>query len=71
MTTRESSDPVPAEFRFIADDCHAPLARQDLTEEPQEVLMPLEAVAKAILVKANGLPAYWKATGLRPQRNHT
>ena len=29
-----------------------------------ENLMPYEAVAKAIFVKANGLPAYYRATGL-------
>lgn len=29
-----------------------------------ENLMPYEAVAKAIFVRANGLPAYYKATGL-------
>lgn len=29
--------------------------------------MPLEAAAKAIRVKANGLPACWKATGLGPR----
>jgi hypothetical protein len=28
-----------------------------------ENLMPYEAAAKAIFVKANGLPAYYKATG--------
>ncbi|GAB2182199.1 hypothetical protein DLREEDagrD3_24220 [Denitratisoma sp. agr-D3] len=27
-------------------------------------LMPYEAVAKAIFIKANGSPAYYKATGL-------
>jgi hypothetical protein len=41
-----------------------------------ENLMPYEAAAKAIFVKANGLPAYHKATGTfryavasRPERN--
>lgn len=69
MTKRETSGSVRAEFRFVAGDFHAPATRQDLTDDLTEVLMPLEAAAKAILVKANGLPAYWKATGLGPQRN--
>jgi hypothetical protein len=69
MTERESSDPVRSEFAFIARDCRAIAAHRELPDDSAEVLMPLEAIAKAILVEANGLLAYWKATGLGPQRN--
>jgi hypothetical protein len=71
MTKHETSSSSRANFRLIADDCHTASERQDLTDDSTEVLMPLEAAAKAILVKANGLPAYRKATGRNPKRNDT
>jgi len=42
-------------------------ARAEMVKEPvvgKESLMPYEAVAKAIFVKANGLSAYYRATGI-------
>jgi hypothetical protein len=68
MTKHESSDAVRAKLGFIADKRHAITSHHELQDDATEVLMPLEAIAKAILVKANGLPAYWKSTGLGPQR---
>jgi len=69
MKVRKSSDPVGAKLRPATADGRATYSRHDSPDAVAEVLMPLEATAKAILVKANGLPAYWKATGLGPQRN--
>jgi len=68
MMKRERFDPVRAKTGFIAKDRRAIASHRDLPHESADALMPLEAIAKAILVKANGLPAYWKATGLGPQR---
>jgi hypothetical protein len=38
-------------------------AESNLTSTIAIHLMPYETVAKAIFVKANGLPAYYRATG--------
>lgn len=59
----DRSDPVQASFAFVADDKQALPVPEPGCDARAEKLMPLEAAAKAIFVKANGLPAYKKATG--------
>jgi hypothetical protein len=60
-------EPSANEFTFVADDSVASSAYVEATNRPASDLMPLEAAAKAIFVRANGLAAYWKATGLAPR----
>ncbi len=67
MTLRTHSDPIAKEFTSITGDCTATAVHADSPSGLEDGLMPLEAAAKTILVKANGLPAYWKATGLGPR----
>lgn len=55
------------ELTFVAEDCVTDSVRVEPTNGTDRNLMPLEAAAKAIFVKANGLAAYWKVTGLRPR----
>lgn len=62
-------DPVQATFAFVGEDNPAVAFATESRESRAGALMPLEAAAKAIFVKADGLPAYRKATGL--SRRHT
>jgi hypothetical protein len=56
-----NSDPVQATLGFSAQDA---LPIPDPSSDSRaEDLMPYEKVAKAIYVRANGLPAYRRATG--------
>ena len=56
-----SSDPVQATFGFWGPDAR-PIAAPS-GDARKDDLMPYEKVAKAIYVRANGLPAYRRATG--------
>ncbi len=60
-TKAPSSDPVQATLGFGGQNA-LPIAGPS-SDSRAETLMPYEKAAKAIYVRANGLPAYRRATG--------
>jgi hypothetical protein len=64
----DHTDPVQETFAFIAEDTQAVPLPEIVRDARAEQLMPLEAAAKRIFVRANGLPAYKKATGFLRRR---
>lgn len=61
QTDPVSSEPVQASFGFGGQNV-MPI-RTPSPDSQAEQLMPYEKAAKAIYVRANGLPAYRRATG--------
>jgi len=64
--------PIPLCFRKIriVSSNSRPFSARRLNAEPTgETLMPYEAAAKAIFVRANGEAAYYEVTGLSPAAN--
>ena len=56
-------------IRIVASTGNPVTARRVHAAPTRETLMPYEAVAKAIFVRANGAAAYYKATGIVPPAN--
>lgn len=66
MTKRGHSRPNAKESIFVAKVSARTSVHADSPGAFEEDVMPFETAAKAIFVKANGLSAYWKTTGLVP-----
>lgn len=56
-------------IRIIASNSRPIAARRPGAAPTLETLMPYEAAAKAIFIRANGAAAYYAATGLSPAAN--
>lgn len=64
--------PLPSCFRnirIVASNSKPVAARRWGVVPILEELMPYEAAAKAIFIRANGAAAYYKATGIVPAAN--
>lgn len=58
-------------IRIVASNSKSNTAKRKLAASAPGKLMPYEAAAKAIFIRANGEAAYYKATGLVPAANDT
>jgi hypothetical protein len=56
-------------IRIVSSNSHPCTARRPGAAFGRETLMPYEAAAKAIFIRANGAAAYYEATGLSPAAN--
>ena len=56
-------------IRIVASTSKPFSARRLNAAPTAETLMPYEAAAKAIFIRANGTSAYYAATGLSPAAN--
>jgi hypothetical protein len=56
-------------IRIVSSNSRPLTARRLGATPGRETLMPYEAAAKAIFIRANGAAAYYEATGLAPAAN--